>query len=96
MERFFRDLTINSLRRAVFHSVEELTKAFEEHIRIHNANPKPFIWSAAAPDILEKVKRGRKSLHKTHYARRPTLVLCHPYSDGKKSEELAGTNIIPV
>ena len=68
VERFFRDLTVNSLRRAVFHSVEELTKAIEEHIRIHNANPKPFIWTAAASDILEKVKRGRKALHKTHSA----------------------------
>ena len=68
VERFFRDLTVNSLRRAVFHSVGELTKAIEEHIRVHNANPKPFIWTAAASDILEKVKRGRKALHKTHSA----------------------------
>ena len=68
VERFFRDLTVNRLRRAVFHSVEELTKVIEEHIRIHNANPKPFIWTAAASDILEKVKRGRKALHKTHSA----------------------------
>jgi hypothetical protein len=29
----------------------------------HNNNPKPFIWTASANDILEKVKRARKSLN---------------------------------
>jgi hypothetical protein len=28
----------------------------------HNENPKPFIWTASANDILEKVKRARKTL----------------------------------
>ena len=27
--------------------------------------PKPFIWTAKANDILEKVKRARKSLNNT-------------------------------
>jgi len=64
VERFFRDLTVNSLRRGIFRSVDELTAAIEEHINHHNTNPKAFIWTAAASDILEKVKRGRKKLHK--------------------------------
>jgi transposase len=64
VERFFRDLTINSLRRGAFRSVAELTHAIEEHITHHNADPKPFVWTAAASDILEKVQRGRKNLHK--------------------------------
>ena len=29
----------------------------------HNENPKPFIWTAKANDILEKVKRARKALN---------------------------------
>jgi transposase len=62
VERFFRDLTVNSLRRGVFHSVEELVEAINEHIRVHNKEPKPFIWTAKADDILEKVKRGRTAL----------------------------------
>ncbi|MDF1712057.1 MAG: IS630 family transposase, partial [Akkermansiaceae bacterium] len=32
------------------------------YIEIHNENPKPFIWTAQASDILEKVKRAKSSL----------------------------------
>jgi len=63
VERFFRDLTVNSLRRGVFRSGAELTKAIEDHIALHNKAPKPFVWTATASDILEKVKRGRAKLH---------------------------------
>jgi transposase len=66
VERFFRDLTERSLRRGVFHSITELIAAIEGHIATHNANPKPFVWTATASDILEKVKRGRRTLHATH------------------------------
>ena len=62
VERFFRDLTDKSLRRGVFYSVDDLIKAIEEHIAAHNNHPKPFIWTASACDILEKVKRGRRKL----------------------------------
>jgi transposase len=63
VERFFRDLTQNRLRRGVFRDVEELIVAVEAYIDQHNENPKPFIWTAKANDILEKVKRARKSLN---------------------------------
>ena len=64
VERFFRDLTENRLKRGVFKSTGELIEAIEEYIQNHNKNPKPFIWTATAKDILEKVKRGRKKLNK--------------------------------
>jgi transposase len=63
VERFFRDLTENRLRRGVFRSAEELIIAIFEYIDHHNDNPKPFIWTAKATDILEKVKRARVALH---------------------------------
>lgn len=62
VERFFRDLTTDRLRRGVFHSVPELTAAIESYIASHNENPKPFIWTAKAKDILEKVIRANKRL----------------------------------
>jgi len=62
VERFFRDLTANTIRGGVFHSVGDLTRAIEEHITHHNKDPKPFVWTATATDILEKVKRGREKL----------------------------------
>lgn len=62
VERFFRDLTVNRLRRGVFHSVPELVAALEKYIAQHNRQPKPFIWTAKANDILAKVARARKNL----------------------------------
>ena len=63
VERFFRDLTQNRLRRGVFRDLEELIMAVEDYIDKHNANPKPFIWTTSATDILEKVKRARTALN---------------------------------
>ena len=40
----------------MFHSIEELITAIGDYIANHNQNPKPFIWTAKASDILEKVK----------------------------------------
>src|SRR5271170_5408296 len=63
VERFFRDLTQSRLRRGVFRDVEELMTAIGDYIDQHNERPKPFIWTAKAADILEKVKRARASLN---------------------------------
>jgi transposase len=63
VERFFRDLTQNRLRRGVFRDVPELVEAVENYIEKHNESPKPFIWTAKASDILAKVKRARQALH---------------------------------
>jgi transposase len=66
VERFFRDITENRIRRGVFRSEIELEFAINQYIEMHNENPKPFIWTAKASDILEKVKRGRAALNKVH------------------------------
>ena len=62
VERFFRDLTDKQLRRGVFRNVEELLESIGEYIDNHNRHPKPFIWTAKASDILEKVKRAQAAL----------------------------------
>jgi transposase len=64
IERFFRDLSGKRIRRGVFRSVPELVDAIETYIAHHNEHPKPFIWTAKASDILEKVKRSRATLYK--------------------------------
>ena len=63
VERFFRDLPQNRLRRGVFRDLEELLMAIGTYIDRHNESPKPFIWTARATDILEKVKRARRTLN---------------------------------
>jgi transposase len=64
VEQFFRDLTENRIRRGVSRDVEELINAIDEYVDRHNEAPKPFIWTASANDILEKVKRARAVLLK--------------------------------
>lgn len=66
VERFFALITEDAIRRGVFRSVADLTATIESYLENHNANPKPFIWTAEAPDILEKVARGRQVLESEH------------------------------
>src|ERR1035438_9027664 len=62
VERFFRDITVERLRRGVFTSVPELVTAIDDYIAHHNTNPKPFIWTKSARDILQKVIRANSRL----------------------------------
>ncbi len=64
IERFFRDLTDKRIRRGVFQDLEQLIMAIGDYIDRHNKSPKPFIWTAKANDILEKVTRARTTLLK--------------------------------
>jgi transposase len=62
VERWFRNLTDKALRRGVFHSVNDLVIAIEDYLKVNNDNPKPFVWTATAEQILAKVARGRVTL----------------------------------
>ena len=62
VERFFRDITTERLRRGVFRSLPELISAIKEYIAVHNHDPKPFVWTAKANDILQKVIRANRRL----------------------------------
>ncbi len=64
VERWFRDLTVERLRRGVFRNVPELVQAIEEYVEHHNDNAKGFVWTAKAEPILEKVRRARAVLDK--------------------------------
>jgi len=64
VKRFFRDITVNRLRRGALTSVSELVTAIDEYIVHRDANP--FIWTKSACDVLQKVIRtnGRLSSKK--------------------------------
>ncbi len=55
-----------AIRRGVFHSVVDLQRAINDYLEIHNADPKPFVWTASASAILEKVNRGKQALESQH------------------------------
>ena len=62
VERWFRNITDKAIRRGVFKSVPDLIAAIEEYLSASNDDPKPFVWTATAEDILAKVRRGRVTL----------------------------------
>ena len=62
VQRFFRDIFENRLRRGVFTSLPELVAAIDGYIAQHNINPKPFIWTNSARDILHRVIRANHRL----------------------------------
>jgi transposase len=62
VERWFREITDKAIRRGSFTSVQELIDAIQEFIDVHNDDPKPFVWTATADEIIEKVQRGRVTL----------------------------------
>jgi transposase len=66
VERFFAEITRNRIRRGVFQSVAELKSAIMEYLENHNADPKPFVWTKSASEILEKVARAKQALESLH------------------------------
>ncbi len=46
----------------MFPSVDHLVAAIDDYLDTHNADPKPFTWTASAESIIEKVERGRVAL----------------------------------
>jgi len=51
------------VRRGVFGSVPQLIEAIQAFLAAWNEDPKPFVWTATAEDILAKVRRGRVALN---------------------------------
>jgi transposase len=57
VERWFAELTMKQIRRGTFRSVPQLKAAIEQFIAAHQANPKPFVWTKSADEILASIAR---------------------------------------
>lgn len=57
VERWFGLLTEKQLRRGAFTSVPQLETIIRDFIATHNQRPKPFVWTADADLILNRVSR---------------------------------------
>jgi predicted MPP superfamily phosphohydrolase len=57
-----RNVPSRLVRGGIFRDVEELIVATGDYVDKHNDNPKPFVGTATAFDVLEKVKRVRAVL----------------------------------
>jgi transposase len=52
VERWFAELTSRKLRRGTHHSVRELNKDIRDWIAHWNENPRPYVWTKTADQIL--------------------------------------------
>ncbi|PYU01946.1 MAG: IS630 family transposase, partial [Acidobacteria bacterium] len=53
-------ITERMIRRGTFRSVHELEQAIYHWLSTWNDRPKPFVWTATADVILEKVRRCKE------------------------------------
>jgi transposase len=63
VETFFSALTRRRLRRGSFRSIVDLQAAINRYIAEHNDDPKPFVWTKPADQILAKLNRLNASVH---------------------------------
>jgi putative transposase len=54
VENFFSVITRRRIRRGVFRSIVDLQAAINRYIKEHNQDPRPFVWTKPARDILAK------------------------------------------
>jgi transposase len=66
VERWFAEITEKRIRRGVFRSVKELEQAIYDYIEHNNNNPKPFVWTKNADQIIKKVNRCKVILKSVH------------------------------
>jgi transposase len=57
VETFFSTLTRRRIRRGSFGSIVELQAAIKRYLAEHNAEPRPFVWTASAAAIQAKLDR---------------------------------------
>ena len=62
VEGFFATLTKRRLKRGVFRSITDLQVAINRFLGEHNAEPRPFKWTADPDKIIAAVKRGHQVL----------------------------------
>jgi len=61
VERFFRYIIHNRIRRGVFQNLEPLIMAIEEYIDGHNQNPGNFIWTTKPQTFWKRLPARRPS-----------------------------------
>jgi transposase len=62
VERWFALLTQKQIKRAAHRSTRELEAAIRQYLAVYNEDPKPFVWTKTADQILESVARFCKRI----------------------------------
>lgn len=67
MECWFSILTARRLKRGRFRSTRALENAIRAYVGINNVNPKPFIWTKTADQILQPVAESCIRTSSSHH-----------------------------
>ena len=65
IERWFAAITQDQIRRGTHRSTKELETAIKRYLEVYNENPKPFIWTKSADQILESIKNYSTRINAT-------------------------------
>ena len=63
VERWFAEITQKRIRRGSFHCTRGLETAIRDYLDHHNLEPKPFLWTKSADDILNSTARLCKRIN---------------------------------
>jgi len=62
VERWFATLSQRQIKRGTHRSTVQLENAIRQYLAIHNQQPKPFVWSKSADEILDSLARFCKRI----------------------------------
>jgi|SRR5579863_5422941 len=67
VERWFALITQRAIRRGSFRNVRQLVDKIDEFVSHYNAHKRPFVWTATADSIFEKLGRLCKAINGTEH-----------------------------
>jgi putative transposase len=67
VEIWFNIITQKAIRRGTFRSVKELVAKIDNFVTHYNATSKPFMWTATADSLFEKLQRLCKGICETQH-----------------------------
>ena len=67
VERWFAEITRQQIRRGSWTSTQALEAAIKDYLDVYNEQPKPFIWTKSADQILETIQRYCQSINDTQH-----------------------------
>ena len=67
VERWFAEITRRMIRRGSYQNTLALETAIKEYLEVYNEEPRPFIWTKSADQILESIQRYCKAITDTEY-----------------------------
>jgi transposase len=65
VERWFAEITQRCIRRGTFRSTRELETTIRKYLEISNHQPKPFVWTKTADEILRSIARFCERISET-------------------------------